>query len=69
MKYSFPKVDLHFHLDGSMVPETTWRLAKERGIKLPTETLEEFKKYLVDKRKNKKDIRNKKMISAYFYTD
>lgn len=46
MKYSFPKVDLHFHLDGSMVPETTWRLAKERGIKLPTETLEEFKKYL-----------------------
>ncbi len=39
-KYPFPKVDLHFHLDGSMVPETTFRLAKDRNVELPTETLE-----------------------------
>ncbi len=45
-KYPFPKVDLHFHLDGSMVPEITWKLAKERNVKLPTETLEEFKEFL-----------------------
>jgi len=47
MKYPFPKVDLHFHLDGSMPPETTWRLAKERNVKLPAESLEEFKQFLV----------------------
>ena len=46
-KYPFPKVDLHFHLDGSMVPETTWKLAKERNIKLPANTLDEFKEFLV----------------------
>lgn len=46
-KYPFPKVDLHFHLDGSMVPETTWRLAKERNVSLPANTLEEFKEFLV----------------------
>ena len=47
-KYPFPKVDLHFHLDGSMVPEVTWKLAKERNIKLPAETLEGFKQFLAD---------------------
>ena len=47
MRYPFPKADLHFHLDGSMVPEVTWKLAQERGIKMPTDTLEEFKAYLV----------------------
>ncbi len=46
-KYPFPKADLHFHLDGSMIPETTFRLAKERNIQLPTETIEEFKEFLV----------------------
>ena len=34
-KYPFPKVDLHFHLDGSMVPEVTWKLAKKEILKLP----------------------------------
>ena len=47
-KYPFPKVDLHFHLDGSMVPEVTWKLAKERNVKLPAETLAEFKQFLID---------------------
>ena len=46
-KYPFLKVDLHFHLDGSMVPETTWRLAKERNVTLPASTLDEFKEFLV----------------------
>ncbi len=46
-KYPFPKVDLHFHLDGSMVPETTWKLAKERNIQLPADSLEDFKEFLV----------------------
>ncbi len=47
MKYPFPKVDLHFHLDGSMVPEVTWKLAKERNIQLPAKTLEEFKQFII----------------------
>ncbi len=46
MKYPFPKLDLHFHLDGSMVPETTLKLAKERNVKMPCETLEEYKEFL-----------------------
>ena len=46
-KYPFPKCDLHFHLDGSMIPEVTWQLAKERNIKLPAETLDEFKVFLI----------------------
>ena len=47
MKYPFPKTDLHFHLDGAMVPEVTWKLAKERDVKLPAETLDEFKQFLI----------------------
>lgn len=48
MKYDFPKVDLHFHLDGSMLPEVTWKLANERGIALPADSLEGFRKYNAD---------------------
>ncbi|MDO4378709.1 MAG: adenosine deaminase [Erysipelotrichia bacterium] len=46
-KYPFPKVDLHFHLDGSMVPETTWKLAAERNISLPADNIEQFKEFLI----------------------
>ena len=46
-KYGFPKVDLHLHLDGSMLPESAWEMAAERGIALPADTLEEFRHFIV----------------------
>ena len=46
-KYAFPKVDLHLHLDGSMLPESAWEMAAERGIALPADTLEEFRHFIV----------------------
>lgn len=46
MVYSFPKIDLHCHLDGAMRPETAMELAAERGIKVPAENLEEFKTFI-----------------------
>jgi adenosine deaminase len=33
---SFPKIELHCHLDGSLRPETVIDIAKKDGIKLPT---------------------------------
>ena len=46
-QYSFPKVDLHLHLDGSMLPESAWEMAAERGIDLPADTLESFRQFIV----------------------
>lgn len=46
-KYTFPKIDLHLHLDGSMLPESAWEMAAERGIVLPADTLEEFRRFIV----------------------
>lgn len=46
-KYEFPKLDLHLHLDGSMLPETAWELAHEQGVELPANTLEEFRNFIV----------------------
>ncbi len=46
-KYSFPKIDLHLHLDGSMLPESAWEMAAERGITLPADTLEAFRHFIV----------------------
>ncbi len=47
MKYDFPKLDLHLHLDGSMLPASAWEMAKERGVKMPADNLEDFKKFIV----------------------
>ena len=46
-KYPFPKIDLHLHLDGSMLPETAWELAHEQGVELPAEDLEGFRRFIV----------------------
>ena len=46
-KYTFPKIDLHLHLDGSMLPESAWEMAAERGIALPADTLEDFRRFIV----------------------
>ena len=45
--YPFPKIGLHLHLDGSMLPETAWELAHEQGVKLPAEDLESFRRFIV----------------------
>ena len=37
---ALPKTDLHLHLDGSLREETLIELAKERGVSLPSETVE-----------------------------
>ncbi len=44
---NLPKIDLHLHLDGSMLPETAWDLAKQRGIKLPADDLASFRQFIV----------------------
>jgi len=46
MKYEFPKIELHCHLDGSFRIETMYELAKERGISLPLDTLEGYRKWM-----------------------
>lgn len=54
-KYNFPKVDLHLHLDGSFRLETMYELAKERNVKLPSETLDGFRKWM-DEHADAKDV-------------
>ena len=46
-KYGFPKIDLHLHLDGSMLPESAWEMAAERNIALPADDLEGFRRFIV----------------------
>lgn len=40
--WDLPKTDLHRHIDGSIRPEVLFKLAKEVGVKLPTDNLQEF---------------------------
>ena len=44
---NLPKIDLHLHLDGSMLPETAWDLAKQRVIKLNADDLAGFRQFIV----------------------
>jgi len=46
MKYSFPKADLHLHLDGSFRPSTVWELVQKQGIETPASTLEEYEAFI-----------------------
>lgn len=36
-------IELHLHLDGSLRAETVWELAKEQGIKIPADSVEEVR--------------------------
>ena len=43
-----PMIELHLHLDGAIPPETMWALAQEKKIPMPAETLEDFRRWLVE---------------------
>ncbi|WP_028862764.1 adenosine deaminase [Psychromonas aquimarina] len=48
MKYfDLPKIDLHCHLDGSLRPQTLMELAKEQGISLPSDNLDEIRDMMI----------------------
>ena len=38
-----PKIELHLHLDGAVPPETMWRMAQEKHVSLPVDTLDELR--------------------------
>lgn len=51
--WGLPKIDLHRHLDGALRPELVLQLAKELGLKLPTDDIDEFTKlYQITEPKN-----------------
>lgn len=43
-----PMIELHLHLDGAIPPQTMWALAQEKGVSMPAETLEDFRRWLVE---------------------
>lgn len=49
---ALPKTDLHVHLDGSLRLPTLIELAKERGVKLPSETVEGMRELVFKDRYN-----------------
>ncbi|MEG2234263.1 MAG: adenosine deaminase [Oscillospiraceae bacterium] len=47
MKYDFPKIDLHCHLDGAICAETMFELARERNIPMKAENPKELEPYIM----------------------
>lgn len=46
IKYPFPKVELHMHLDGAIPVEKWWEMAAREGVEMPVKTIEEFRGWL-----------------------
>ncbi len=46
MKYPFPKVDLHYHLDGSIPTDIAWQLFTTQDIDIDVKDYDELKKKL-----------------------
>ncbi len=46
-EYTFPKIDLHCHLDGAIAPETMLELGLERKLDLPARTVETLRPFVV----------------------
>jgi aminodeoxyfutalosine deaminase len=44
---SWPKTELHLHLEGTIAPETLWKLAERNRVALPVRSLEELKSLYV----------------------
>lgn len=40
-----PKVELHVHIEGAVSPDTYWHLAEKNRVKLPVESLQEWKDF------------------------
>ncbi len=45
--YPYPKIDLHLHLDGSFRLETMWNLAQKQNVKMPADSLEGYRDFMI----------------------
>lgn len=44
--FTFPKIDLHLHLDGSLRPGTVLELARAQGVSLPFRDVPAYRQYI-----------------------